>query len=129
MTLSEVKDFLKRKIQCPNWYVGKRDQAKDYSITVYPTQGPAPFIPIGGLENSTYGTKAVSILIHWGNTYSPAEAKAQEVYNILFGQDGIIGGKRVIKFDMRASSPVGMGTDDKGYYEFVINFVVYYKKG
>ena len=47
MTLAEVKDFLKSKIDCPNWYVGKRDEAKENSITVYPTQGPVPVIPIG----------------------------------------------------------------------------------
>lgn len=129
MTLSEIRDFLKEKIECPNWFIGKRDQAQEYSITVYPTQGPAPIIPIGGLKNSAYGTKAASVLVHWGDTYSPAEEKAQEVYNCLFGQDGVIGGKEVIKFDMRTSEPVGMGTDDKGYYEFVINFVVYYRKG
>lgn len=129
MTLSEIRDFLKEKIECPNWYIGKRDQAQEYSITVYPTQGPASIIPIGGLKNSAYGTKAASVLVHWGDTYSPAEEKAQEVYDCLFGQDGVIGGKEVIKFDMRTSEPVGMGTDDKGYYEFVINFVVYYRKG
>lgn len=129
MTLSEIKDFLKTKIGCPHWYVGKRDQAQEYSITVYPTQGPAPRIPIGGLENVWYETKAASVLVRWGDSCTPAEQKAQEVYDCLFGKTGVIGGREVIMFDMRTSEPVGMGTDDKGYYEFVINFVVYYWKG
>ncbi|MCU0079338.1 minor capsid protein [Extibacter muris] len=129
MTLADVKDYLKNRIICPNWYVGKRDKDKEQSITVYPTQGPVPRIPIGGLEQSRYGTKVASVLVHWGKSYTPAEQKAQEVYDCLFGQAGVIGGKEVIMFDMRTSEPVGLGTDGKGYYEFVINFVVYYRKG
>ncbi len=129
MTLSEIKDFLKTRIDCPNWYTGKRDEAKEYSITVYPTQGPAPVIPIGGLKNKSYNSKAVSVLVHWGRECTPAEVKAQEVFDALFCQTGVIGGKQVTMFDMRSDSPVGVGTDEKGYYEYVINFVVYYRKG
>lgn len=129
MMLKDVKDYIKGNIDCPNWYVGKRDQNQEYSITVYPIQGPVPRIPIGGLGQSRYGTKVVSVLVHWGKSYTPAEQKAQEVYDCLFGNGGTIGGNEVIMFDMRTSEPVGLGTDDKGYYEFVINFVVYYRKG
>lgn len=128
MTLTEVKDFLKTKIDCPNWYVGKRDTAKEQSITVYSTQGPVPTIPIGGLRNSSYATKAVSILIHWGKYCTPSEEKALEVFDVLLGQQGNIAGKEVIKFELRTSEPMGMGTDDKGVYEYVINFVIYYKR-
>lgn len=128
MTLADVKDFLKEKIDCPNWYVGKRDDAKEQSITVYPTQGPAPVIPIGGLPNSTYAAKAVSVLVHWGKYATPAEEKAQEVCSAIFGQQGTIGGKTIVKYDMRTSEPLGMGTDDKGVYEYVINFVIYYNR-
>lgn len=128
MTLADVRDFLKSKVESPAWCVGKRDDTKDQSITVYPTQGPALDIPIGGLANSTYTAKAVSVLVHWGKNCTPAEIKAQEVFNALYGQSGTIGGKEVIKFDMRTSEPVGMGTDDKGVYEHVINFVIYYKR-
>lgn len=129
MTLADVKDFLKGNIECPNWYVGKRDNAKEQSITVYPTQGPAPIISIGGPSYSSYASKAVSVLVHWGKYATPAEEKAQEVYASIFGQNGIIGGREVVKFDMRSSEPIGIGTDDKGIYEYVINFVIYYKKG
>lgn len=129
MTLEEIKDFLKENIDCHSWYVGKRDTSKEQCITIYPTQGPAPIIPIGGLNNSTYGTKAVSVLVHWGQYLTPAEKKAQEIYDLLVGKSGVIGEKQVIMFDMRASEPIGTGTDDAGYYEYVINFVVYYRKG
>lgn len=128
MTLADVKDFLKEKIECPNWYTGKRDNTKEQSITIYPTQGPSPVIPIGGMANSSYTTKAVSVLVHWGKYATPAEEKAQEVYNAVFAQQGTIGGKKIIKFDVRTTEPIGMGTDDKGVYEYVINFVIYYNR-
>lgn len=127
--MSEVKDYLKAHIDCPHWYVGKRDAAQEQSITVYPTQGPALPIPIGGLQNASYATKTVSVLVHWGRSCTPAEQKAQQVYDLLAGQSGNIGGKEIIMFSMRSGEPIGMGTDDKGYYEFVINFVIYYRKG
>ena len=128
MTLADVRDFLKSKIQCDNWYAGKRDPTKEQSITIFPTQGPAPIIPVGGLERKSWETKAVSVLVHWGKYATPAEEKAQEVYNLLFGQTAAIRGKRVAFFDMRTSEPVGMGTDDGGIFEYVINFVIYYNK-
>lgn len=38
--------------------------------------------------------------------------------------------KSTIKSSEKFSLPrTGVGTDSKGYYEFVINFVVYYRKG
>lgn len=129
MILADIKDFLKEKIECHNWYIGKRDAAAEYSITVYPTQGPAPVIPIGGLKYGSYASKSASVLVHWGKSYSPAENKAQEVFDCLFGKAGEIGGKQVVYFDLRTSEPTGLGTDDAGCYEFVINFVVYYRKG
>lgn len=128
MTLAEVKEYLKSKVECPAWYVGKRDTAAEKSITVYPADGPPPIIPVGGLDNKSWHTKAVSILIHWGKYATPAEEKAQKVYDLLFGQKGEIGEYQVIKFDMRTSEPVGVGTDDARYYEYVINFIIYYKK-
>lgn len=128
MTLADVKEFLKGKIDCPNWYVGKRDVAKEQSITIYPTQGVPPIMALGGINNSSYATKPVSILIHWGNQATPAELKAKEVYDTLFGQSGKIGPFDVIKFDMRTSEAQGVGTDDKGIYEYVVNLVIYYKK-
>ncbi len=129
MTLTEVKDFLKSKVECPCWYIGKINGNDKQCIGIYPTQGPDRPIPIGGLKNKSYDTKAVSILVHWGVDAVCAEAKAQELYDLLYGKCGIVGDNEVFLFDMRTDSPVSVGTDSKGIYEHVINFVIYYKKG
>lgn len=128
MTLADVKDYLKSQITCENWYVGKIDANQEYCIGIYPTEPPAPVVAIGGVKNTTYATKAVSILIHWGKSFTPAEVKAREVFDLLFGQNPVIGKRETIKIDFRTAEPIGIGTDENGIYEHVINFVIYYRK-
>jgi len=128
MRLSEVRDWLKTKIDCPNWYIGKIDGKKPQCIGLYGLNSGAPVIAIGGLENTSYAAKPISILIHWGKNADVAEVKAQEVYAALFGQSAVIGGQRVISFDMRTPEPVSVGTDDEGIYEYVIETTIYYER-
>ena len=128
MTLAEVKDWLKTQISCPNWYIGKIDGSKEQCIGIYNVAGPPPVIALGGIENTSYATKAISILVHWGKNADIAERKAQEVYNCMFGQSTVIGGKRVIQFNMLTPEPVGVGTDDNNIFEYVIETVIFYEK-
>ncbi|SEU32735.1 minor capsid protein [Paenibacillus sp. NFR01] len=128
MTLAEVRDWLKTQVACPAWYVGKLDGKKPECIGVYARPGHAPVIALGGLQQTSYAVKAVSILIHWSKNSDTAERKAQEVYAALFGQSAVIAGKRVISFQLRTPEPVSVGTDDEGYYEYVIEVTIYYER-
>ena len=127
MLLSEIREYLKTKIDSPQWYLNKAGD-KEESITIYNTTGQAPRIALGGLEQTSYTTKAISILIHWGKDSNKAELKAQEVYNSFFGQSGIIGDKRVIQFKMKTDSPIYVGTDTEGIIEYVIEITIYYER-
>lgn len=127
MLLSEIREYLKSKIESPQWYLNKVGD-KEESITIYNTVGPAPRIALGGLEQTSFTTKAISILVHWGKDSTKAERKAQEVYNALFGQDAVIGGKRVIQFKMKTDSPIYVGTDSEGIIEYVIETIIYYER-
>lgn len=127
MLLSEIREYLKTKIESPQWYLNKVGN-KEESITIYNTVGPDPRMALGGLEQTSYTTKAISILVHWGKDSNKAELKAQEVYNAFFGQDGTIGGKRVIQFKMKTDSPVYIGTDTEGIIEYVIETIIYYER-
>lgn len=127
MLLSEIREYLKTKVESPQWYLNKVGD-KEQSITIYNTTGPVPVIAIGGLENTSYTTKTISILVHWGKDSNKAELKAQEVYSALFGQDGIIGEKRVILFKMKTDSPIYVGTDSEGIIEYVIETIIYYER-
>ncbi|MBB6696248.1 phage tail terminator protein [Clostridium algidicarnis] len=128
MLLSELREYLKTKIECPQWYIGKIDGTKEQCIGIYNVQGPKPSIALGGLANTSYSTKAISILVHWGKNANIAEQKAQEVYSVFFGQVATIGGKRIVKFDMRTSEPIGVGTDINNIYEYVIETIIYYER-
>lgn len=128
MTLAEIRDYLKTKIDCPNWYIGKIDGDKEQCIGIYGLPGPKPNIAIGGLTNTSYSKKAISILIHWGKNANIAEIKAQEVYSALFGQSALVGGHRVVVFDMRTTEPIVLGTDSKGIYEYVIETNIIYER-
>lgn len=127
MLLSEIREYLKTKIESPQWYLNKVGD-KEESITIYNTVGPDPRMALGGLEQTSYTTKAISILVHWGKDSNKAELKAQEVYNAFFGRDGNIGGKRVIQFKMKTDSPVYVGTDTEGIIEYVIETIIYYER-
>lgn len=127
MLLSEIREYLKTKIDSPQWYLNKVGD-KEESITIYNTVGLAPRIALGGLEQTSYTTKAISILVHWGKDSNKAELKAQEVYNAFFGQDGTIGGKRIIQFKMKTDSPIYVGTDSEGIIEYVIETIIYYER-
>lgn len=127
MLLSEIREYLKTKIDSPQWYLNKVGD-KEESITIYNTTGQAPRIALGGLEQTSYTTKAISILVHWGKDSNKAELKAQEVYNSFFGQSGIIGYKRVIQFKMKTDSPIYVGTDTEGIIEYVIETIIYYER-
>lgn len=127
MLLSDVREFLKTKVSTPQWYLNKCGD-KEQSVTIYNTKGPAPNIALGGLANTSYSSKAISILVHWGKNSDKAEKKAQEVYDVFFGQDGVIGNKRVIQFKMSTSEPISVGTDDNGILEYVIDLVIYYER-
>ncbi|WP_394899405.1 phage tail terminator protein [Clostridium paraputrificum] len=127
MLLSEIREYLKTKVESPQWYLNKVGD-KEQSITIYNTTGPAPRIAIGGLENTSYTTKTISILVHWGKNSDEAEKKAQEVYNAFFGQNGSIGGKSVKLFKMRTDNPIYVGTDSEGIIEYVIETIIYYER-
>lgn len=127
MLLSEIREYLKTKTESPQWYLNKVGD-KEESITIYNTVGPAPRIALGGLEQTSYTTKAISILVHWGKDSNKAELKAQEVYNALFGQVGLIGGKSVKLFKMKTDSPIYIGTDKEGIIEYVIETIIYYER-
>ena len=129
MLLSEVRTYLKTIIQCPQWYCGKIDGSKEQCIGIYNIEGQKPKIALGGLENTSYSTKAISILVHWTKNNNTAEEKAQEVYKALFcNSKAVIGNKRIIKFDMKMPEPISVGTDDNGIFEYVIELTIYYER-
>lgn len=129
MTLAQFRDWLKTQVVCPNWYIGKIDSKKEQCIGLYNISGVPPVMAVGGIVNTSYAIKAVSLLIHWGRYADIAEQKAQTVYDLLLSASGvIIDGKRIIQFRMIDGQPISAGTDSKGRYEYVIEVHIYHER-
>ena len=125
MLLSDIREYLKTQLKnIPQWYLNKSGR-EEKSITIYNTRGLAPRVVIG--SNSSYSTKAISLLVRWGKKSNEAEKKAIEVYNTLL-YSTIIGSKRVIKVDLKTDEPVYVGTDSEGIIEYVIEVIIYYER-
>jgi hypothetical protein len=130
ITSSNVKDYLKSKIDgVDRWYSGSLRSNDVKGICVYskPSMGTNK-VCVGGLENTSTFIQGYSVLIHWTKNTIETELKSMEIYNALWGQNPVINGHRVIKIDLRDANPIGLGVDDNGIYEYVINFDILYER-
>ena len=113
-----------------NVYCGKLDNKKDKSIGVYNLnrQRP-PQTAVGGLNNSSYRIKSISILVHWNTSVRDTEKAAEQLYNKLRDTNNkIINDKKFLFTKMQVDGPVDVGTDDKGIFESVIELDIYYER-
>ena len=113
-----------------NVYCGKLDNKKDKSIGVYNLnrQRP-PQTAVGGLNNSSYRIKSISILVHWNTSVRDTEKAAEQLYNMLRDTNNkIINDTKLLFTKMQVDVPVDVGTDDKGIFESVIELDIYYER-
>lgn len=129
MTISDFKDWLKTKIDCPNWFAGGLRTTDEKTIVIYNGQAFINPMAIGGPQNSSYKGKGIRILIHWNKNIKESEEKALEIYNALHGLSNVeIAGKRVIQINMRDPEPICLGVDESGIYEYVIDLEIIYER-
>lgn len=113
-----------------NVYCGKLDDKKNKSIGVYNNNKQRPVqMAVGGLNNSSYRIKSVSILVHWNTSVRDTEKAAEKLYNMLRDMNHItINDTKVFFTKMLVDEPVDVGTDDKGIFESVIELDIYYER-
>lgn len=113
-----------------NVYCGKLDDKKNKSIGVYNNNKQRPVqMAVGGLNNSSYRVKSVSILVHWNISVRDTEKAAEQLYNMLSDMNHItINDTKVLFTKMLVDEPVDVGTDDKGIFESVIELDIYYER-
>jgi len=129
ITISDFKDWLKTKIDCPTWFTGGLRAPDEQAIVIYNGQAFINPMAIGGLQYSSYKGKGIRILVHWNKNVRESELKALEVYNVLHGLTNIeIADKRVIQFNMREPEPIYLGVDESGIYEYVIDLEIIHER-
>lgn len=130
--LSDVRDWLKSFDIGDNFYVGKLDNKKEKSLGVYSRkETAAPRIAIGGLPNTSYDVKKISVLIHWNKNAVETERAALSLFEKLREQNNLeIGHTQVKYLRLMVPEPQDVGTDESGIYERVIWFdLLYERKG
>ena len=84
---------------------------------------------VGGLNNSSYRIKFVSILVHWNKSVRDTEETSEQLYNMLRDTNNkIINDTKLLFTKMQVDGPVDVGTDDKGIFESVIELDIYYAR-
>lgn len=128
MTISDFKDWLKTKVNSPNWSSGGLRENKENTIVIYNGKAYTNPMAIGGMQNSSYVGKGIRILVHWNKNVVESEQKAQEVYGVLRGSNETIANKRIIQFKTRDPEPIYLGVDDSGVYEYVIDLEIIHER-
>jgi hypothetical protein len=111
-------------------YCGKLDDKKDKSIGVYHlNRGDNVQMAVGGIQNSSYAVKSISILIHWNKSVRETEKVSQELYDKLRDMKHVNINDTIILFtEMLVSAPIEADTDDKGIFEMVIELKFCYER-
>lgn len=131
MELHEIRDWLETLDVAEHYYIGRLDNKKEKSLGVYSrARGGTPVMAIGGVQNSSYDIKAVSLLLHWNRNARETEAAAKELWEHLFGMTDvdIPSGSHIQYIQPNVPEPVAVGTDDGGVYEYVIEINIYYRR-
>lgn len=130
MMLSNVRDYISSLGLAERVYMGKMDAKPDRSIGVYNSKhGQAYKTAIGGSSMRSYGTKQVTVLIHWTRSPAETERAAKKLFEKLAKTSEVNINDQKIKFiQPLTEEPVDVGTDDSGIYEMVIEAAVIYER-
>jgi len=126
LSTKEVKDYLKTVITCDNWYIGKRDENKEKSITLFSNKRELEKISKFN-KLQTYSTLPITLLLVWSKNYNLAEVKANDIYDLLDKRKFSINGFSCFTETLN-EGPIDLGSDDSNNYKFSIEINIYYTK-
>ena len=133
MMLSDVRDLIETLgIADPDHvYQGILDNKMEKSIGVYNSKHAHAYkTAIGGASLKSYGTKYVTLLVHWNKSSRETESAANSLLEALMAIDDVTINNQVVKFIQPLYDIQGVGRDEAGICEMVIEAaVIYDKKG
>lgn len=135
--IAEFRDYLKTLNVADYYYIGKIENSKEKVLGIYPDTSTPRVEAIG--KDSSYGTFGVRLLLHWNKNARETEIQALSLFNsIRYIQDtdmthyedtGLSSTVHVQYIDWDYDTPIFVGTDANGVYEYVITGTIYYQKG
>lgn len=121
LDVEKIKNYLKTIIDMPSWYCGTIDKNQEKAIGVY--DNARVLSKISQYDNlQTYTIIPFSLLIRYTQNYIKANKKAYEIYNLLKTQQELEIDNKTYFIKLTDENPQNTGSDDKGIYEFVIDF-------
>lgn len=110
--------------------MGSLPDKQEKSIGVYNSKHQQEYkTALGGPQLASYGTKYVSLLIHWNNSPRLSEKAAMTVFEAVETARNVTVNDELIKFIQPLYEPQDVGKDDAGICEWVIEMAVIYEKG
>lgn len=129
MMLSDVGDYIESLGLADYVYTGKLDVKQDKSIGVYNSSHTVAYqTAIGGPALQSYGSKYVTLLVHWNRSPGETEKAAAALFEAVRDAREVTINNETIKFIQPLYEIQDVGTDDAGVYEMVIEAAVIYEK-
>ena len=129
MTLADVRDYVESLKLADHVYMGKMPDKQDKSIGVYNSKHQHAYsTAIGGPDLQSYGTKHVTLLVHWTRSPRETEEAAAALFEAVRKAREVTINNATIKFIQPLYEIQDVGTDDAGIYEMVIEAAVIYQK-
>ena len=129
MTLADVRDYVESLKLADHVYMGKMPDKQDKSIGVYNSKHQHAYsTAIGGPDLQSYGTKYVTLLVHWTRSPRETEEAAAALFEAVRKAREVTINNATVKFIQPLYEIQDVGTDDAGIYEMVIEAAVIYQK-
>ena len=127
VTIKDIVTWLSGQQTGVSFYNSIIDRNTDQCVGVYSRRNgriqPAAMGRLG-----TYGTKSMSLLVHWAANSNTCEVKAIELWDLLRNATTAeMAGGRTFWIEAR-SAPVSIGKDERGIFEAIVDFEVCYRK-
>jgi len=130
MMLSDVRDYIDSLDLAAHVYMGKLPDKQEESFGVYNSKHQREYhTAIGGPEMESYGTKYVTLLVHWNKSLRDTEKAAMTLFEAVRAAREVTINNKTIKFIQPLYEIQDVGTDDAGIFEMVIEAAVIYEKG
>lgn len=131
MTLVDVRDYIASLNLADHVYMAKLPDKQDRSIGVYNSKHQyPPKVAIGGPALESYGTRYITLLVHWSKSPRETEKAATALFEAIQRTREAKINDATIKFIQPLYEIQDVGTDDTGIYEMAIEAaVVFDKKG
>ncbi|WP_411337224.1 minor capsid protein [Ruminococcus gauvreauii] len=129
MMLSDIRDWVESLGITSNVYMGKLDAKQDKSIGVYNSKHEHAYkTAIGGPEMESYGSKYVTLLVHWNKSSRDTEKAAMALFEAVRDTREVTINNDKIKFIQPLYELQDVGTDDAGICEMVIEAAIIYER-